>query len=202
MNIQDPSSINSGIDSVSQTQPDDSTKTDDKKDKPSKSFSKMLADKAAKERKGASSQQPDPAQAGAPQSFRETAPVVQQTRQTAPAAALPPAMQNLVQEIAVAKGPNNSTQVDIQLNSKTFDGLKVSLSQKGGSVSIQMLSRTPEVAALLNRHVDQLSEALAARGVPVATIQVQTTASTRSSGRGTDSRSDARGQGARGGRQT
>jgi flagellar hook-length control protein FliK len=199
MNIQDPSSI----DSITQSQQDDSTTK--KSDKESKSFSKVLADKTQKGK----TDKPDVAQAGQPQSFRETAPVTLQTQKTAAPVSLPPAMQNLVQEIVVATGPKGSAQVDIQLNSKTFDGLKVSISQTGGNVSIQMLSRTPEVAALLNRNVDQLSQALAARGVPVASIQVQTVgpqvSSTRSGGRGSDARGDSRGgagQGRRSGRQS
>ena len=204
MNIQDPSSI----DSISQSQQDDSTTSGRKPDKESKSFSKVLADKAQKADKPgkkSANPQPESAQTGQPQSFRETAPVAQQAQKTAAAASLPPAMQNLVQEIVVATGPKNSAQVDIQLNSKTFDGLKVSISQTGGNISIQMLSRTPEVAALLNRNVDQLSQALAARGVPVVSIQVQTGGASRSGSRGSDSRGDSRGgagQGSRSGRQS
>jgi flagellar hook-length control protein FliK len=169
INIPDPSTT----DPISQPQPDDSTtksSSSDKKkpDKDAKSFSKMLAEKADKS--GKKSETP---QADAPPSFRETAPVVQQAKQTAAAAPLTPAMQNLVQEISVAR-TKDRTQVDIQLNSKTFDGLKVTISQTAGNVSIQMVSRTPEVAALLTRHVDQLSQALSARGVPVASIRVRT----------------------------
>jgi flagellar hook-length control protein FliK len=170
MNIQDPMSADNSIQAPQQdsaTEP--TTKKDKDKDKDSKSFSKVLAEKNNK----SAAAKADAPPTGQPQSFRDTAPVAQQSRPVAPAS-LPPAMQNLVQEITVATGPQNRSQVDIQLNSKTFDGLKISISHADGNVSIQMLSRTPEVAAVLNRNLDQLSQALEARGVPVVSIKVQT----------------------------
>ncbi len=135
------------------------TKGKDKKDV-AKPFAKVLAEKT-----------PEP-QLGLPM-IQDTMPVLQQTKQIS-APALPPAMQNLVQEIVVATGPENKARVDIQLNSKTFDGLKISITHEKGSVAIQMTSATPEVAAVLNRNVDQLQVALVERGVPVSSIRVQT----------------------------
>ena len=176
MNIQDPIST----DAPAQSSDDDSSSTksrrsDEDKAKDSKSFSKVLAEKTGKAEKGEKKKDADApaaqAQTALPQGFRETAPVTQQAKQVS-VAALPPAMQNLVQEITVAAGPQNRTQVDIQLNSKTFDGLKISIAHADGDVRIQMVSQTPEVAAVLNRNLEQLSQALTTRGVRVASIRV------------------------------
>jgi flagellar hook-length control protein FliK len=161
---------------------DTSAKRPDDSSKPSKDFSRVLAEKKNKgaEEKRSKAADAKPANeaaaqmAGAMPVQRENVPVVQQAKSPA-GAALPPALQNLVHEIAVATGPGNQARVDIQLNSTSFDGLKISLIREQSGVSIQFLSRSSEVASLLTAHTAQLTQALAARGVDVSSIRVRTT---------------------------
>lgn len=179
MNIQDPRAADPAVRTSRKDSAASNREPEKDKAKAAKTFSKVLAEKSDK---GAT----DFGQTGEPQTLRETVGVTQQAKPVAKlvtTVSLPPALQNLVQEISVAAGPLNHAQVDIQLNSKTFDGLRIAISHTDGNVSIQMLSRTPEVAAVLNRNVDQLSQALAVRGIRVESIQVRTITS-RSAGQG------------------
>ena len=82
---------------------------------------------------------------------------------------VPAELQSLIREIAVvARGQ----QVNIELNSNVLKGLHISISQQNGGVAIQFQSSSEQVAALLSKNVDALSQGLADRGVNVADIRI------------------------------
>jgi hypothetical protein len=98
-------------------------------------------------------------------------------------------LEGLVQEILVVAGPGVDTKVDVQFQSTTLDGLNVRIVRKGDEVSIRFLTGSESVAKLLTRNVDQLSQSLHAKGVPVAPIQVELAPAPA---RSTDARHDPR----------
>jgi hypothetical protein len=82
-------------------------------------------------------------------------------------------LDGLVQEILVVAGPGVAPQVEVQFQSTTLEGLNVQIVRKGDEVSIRFLTGSDAVAKLLTRNVDQLSQSLHAKGVPVGPIQVE-----------------------------
>jgi flagellar hook-length control protein FliK len=80
---------------------------------------------------------------------------------------------NLVQEILVINRGSGSQEVHIQFDSKTMDGLRVQIQRENGVLSVKLMSQSDESAKLLSSNADQLAAALQAKGVQVATIQVQ-----------------------------
>jgi hypothetical protein len=85
----------------------------------------------------------------------------------------------LVQEIAVTV-QERSTAIDIQMNSRTMEGLQIRLTAAPqGSVAIQFTTASPQVHELLTANIDSLSDALARRDVKVSELRI--------SKRGTDS---------------
>jgi len=115
----------------------------------------------------------DPARAGLvqPQAAFEPSP------QAAPVESkrtvgVPIALQELVREISVATNTAGNQQVHIELNSNVLKGLHIVVERKDGAVAIQFQSASDEVARLLSRNADALSQGLADRGVSVANIQV------------------------------
>jgi hypothetical protein len=115
----------------------------------------------------------DPARAGLvqpPAAFEpslQTAPV-----ESKRAVGVPIALQELVREISVATNTAGNQQVHIELNSNVLKGLHIVVERKDGAVAIQFQSTSDEVARLLSRNADALSQGLADRGVSVANIQV------------------------------
>jgi len=85
---------------------------------------------------------------------------------------VPIALQELVREISVATNTAGNQQVHIELNSNVLKGLHIIVERKDGAVAIQFQSASDEVARLLSRNADALSQGLADRGVSVAKIQV------------------------------
>jgi flagellar hook-length control protein FliK len=78
----------------------------------------------------------------------------------------------LVREISVAV-QGHSTQIDIHLQSQTLDGLHIRISgDQAGSIAIQFLTASPQVAEFLSANVDRLSAALAEREIAVSEIGV------------------------------
>jgi flagellar hook-length control protein FliK len=88
-------------------------------------------------------------------------------------------VEGLVQEIVVATGPADAQSVDIQFNSQVLQGLQVHLSRQGDAVSIRFSTASDSVSRLLSDHIGRLSEGLAARGVTVGQIQVQSAPAVR-----------------------
>ena len=81
-------------------------------------------------------------------------------------------LDGLVQEISVA-AQDKSTQVDIQLNSQTLQGLHIRIaSDQGGSIAIQFTTASAAVSEFLSGNIQQLSNALAERDIKVSEIRV------------------------------
>jgi hypothetical protein len=105
-------------------------------------------------------------------------------------------LDGLVREILVEAGPGVNPKVEVQFQSRTLEGLNVRIVKNGDEISIRFLTGSESVAQLLNSNKDQLSQALLAKGLHVAPIQVErTTAPPRSS----DSGNSSGGEGRRGG---
>ena len=85
---------------------------------------------------------------------------------------VPVALQDLVREISVATNAAGNQQVHIELNSNVMKGLHIVVERKDGAVAIQFQSASDEVARLLSRNADALSQGLAERGVNVTDIHV------------------------------
>ena len=94
-------------------------------------------------------------------------------------------LDGLVQEILVVAGPGRAPLVEVQFHSSTLEGLNVQVSKTGDEISIRFLTSSASVAQLLSQKSDQLSQGLEAKGLQVATIQVELT---QASPRFTDSR--------------
>jgi hypothetical protein len=152
----------------------------------SKSFDKVL-DRKAEERQGRKARfQKGPGldEEDANKATGGPAMVLSLTRDAGPSevagAAGPPdlrALDGLAHEILVVAGPGTDPKVELQFNSKTLDGLNVrierKIERKGDEISIRFLTGSDSVAQLLTRNSTQLSEALLAKGLHVAPIQVQ-----------------------------
>jgi flagellar hook-length control protein FliK len=112
--------------------------------------------------------------------------------------ALPTDLQQLVREISVVVNASGNQQVNIEMNSKTLQGLHVQIERRDGAVAIQFQSNSDQVAGLLSRNLESLSQGLAERGVNVAEIKVS---SPRETAKPRDfrgqSNSEGRGQGGR-----
>ena len=106
-------------------------------------------------------------------------------------------IQALVQEIWHSVSTQGQEQVDIQLNSKVFDGLKIQIVRQPGNFDIRFESSSDVVARLLARNVGALTQSLAAHGVPVGQIRVNDTESARWMSRKAQSRPQSGGQGRR-----
>ncbi len=79
---------------------------------------------------------------------------------------------SLVREISVAV-QDRTTQVDIHLKSQTLDGLHIRISgDQSGTVAIQFLTASPQVADFLSANIDRLSASLAERDIAVSEIGV------------------------------
>jgi flagellar hook-length control protein FliK len=88
------------------------------------------------------------------------------------AAALPAELQQVVREISVVVDAAGKQQVHIDLNSNVLKGLHIRIERQDGVMAILFQSTSDQVASLLSRHVDALSQGLAERGVTVADIRV------------------------------
>ena len=106
-------------------------------------------------------------------------------------------IQALVQEIWHSVSTQGQEQVDIQLNSKVLEGLKIQIVRQPGTFDIRFESSSDVVAQLLARNVGALTQSLAAHGVPVGQIRVNDTESARWMSRKAQSRPQSGGQGRR-----
>jgi flagellar hook-length control protein FliK len=85
----------------------------------------------------------------------------------------PPEIQNLVQEMVVAIDAVGCERVEIQLDSKTLDGLRIQIRNQGGEVAIRFFSHSPEVTQFLTQNLPALSQAMANRGIRVGACRVE-----------------------------
>lgn len=107
-----------------------------------------------------------------------------------------PILDGLVREILVVSGPGTDPKVEMQFHSTTLEGLNVRLVKKGDEISIRFLTGSDSVARLLSVNSEQLSQALRAKGLHVAPIQVVLASpDARPSGEGYDPRDGRRGRG-------
>jgi hypothetical protein len=107
----------------------------------------------------------------------------------------------MVDKVQVSRGAAGDDRVDIQFNSKTLQGLQVSISQNDGKISVQFQTANEQVSQLLSQNVQALTQALANRGVDVADVRVAPPLASADSGRsshGSD-RDSGRGRGGSGG---
>ena len=88
--------------------------------------------------------------------------------------------QEMVDKIQTSKGPGGGDQVDIQFNSRTLQGLQVSISHNDAGVSVRFNTASEQVSQLLSQNVQTLVQALAAKGVEVGDVRVVPTTTTAS----------------------
>ena len=81
-------------------------------------------------------------------------------------------IQALAKEIWHSVNAKGQHQVDIHLNSKVFDGLKIQLVRDSDRLNIRFENASDSVAQLLNRNVGALTESLSAHGIRVGQIRV------------------------------
>lgn len=89
------------------------------------------------------------------------------------AVAMPVELQQLVRELSVVVNAAGNQQVHIELNSNVLKGLHIRIERHEGAVAIQFQSTSDQVAGLLSKNLDALSEGLADRGLNVADIHVE-----------------------------
>lgn len=138
--------------------------------------------------------------------FTPVAAVAQQTQMPAEveaprSVAEPRLIQGIVSEIVMAAEPGGTQEVQIQLNSRTLDGLKINISKDAaGEIAVKFITANENVAQMLQRNVQTLSHSLAAKCLPVAGIQVQTSSSGSGSGSSGGGSQKQSGRGRGGGR--
>ena len=163
----------------------------------SKSFGKVLEQKSEESKaskKGEDLSDQGPGDTTSPVPFLPMPAVAPSATAKAPAAPEIRDLNGLVQEIAVVAGTN--PKVEIQFNSKTLQGLNVQIAKQGEQISVKFLTSSDSVAQLLSSNSTQLSQALEAKGLNVAPIQVQLApASARFTDSGSSSRDSRRGRG-------
>lgn len=104
-------------------------------------------------------------------------------------------IQALVQEIWHTVSAQGQEQVDIQLNSKVFDGLRIQIVRQPGAFDVRFQSASDGVAQLLAQNVGALTQSLAAHGVPVGQIRVNDAEPARWTSRNPQGRHQGGGQG-------
>jgi flagellar hook-length control protein FliK len=156
---------------------DSSRNSDD--DAPS-AFSQLLAKKrgsdqdAAQLKRGKSAESDvNPTGTMFPQGEKQFDPSIQAGQiESKQVVGVPAELQQLVREISVVVNTAGNQQVNIELNSNVLKGLHVRIERRDGAVAIQFQSASDEVAGLLSKNLDALSQGLADRGVSVADIRV------------------------------
>ncbi|MGH9425984.1 MAG: flagellar hook-length control protein FliK, partial [Terriglobia bacterium] len=81
-------------------------------------------------------------------------------------------IQALAKEIWHGVNAQGQEQIDIHLNSKVFDGLKIQIVRDSDRLNIRFEGASDTVTQLLNRNVGALTESLAAHGIRVGHIRV------------------------------
>lgn len=85
---------------------------------------------------------------------------------------LPPDLAQLVREISVVVNAPGQQQVHIELNSTALKGLQIRIDRQEGAIAIQFQSTSDEVAQLLSKNIDGLTQGLADRGLNVSDIHI------------------------------
>ncbi len=128
------------------------------------------AEGLGKKKRGEESAAPaDIALAGTAQ-FRggPTPAAVEQTASAAPTQAI----ERVADEIAVLTHADGAQEVQLEVDSKVLQDLRISITQRNGEVSIRLMTDSQQTARLLNEGMPQLMAALQARQVSVAGVQI------------------------------
>ena len=104
---------------------------------------------------------------------------------------------SLVQEIWHGVNTQGQEQVEIQLNSKVFEGLRIQIVRDAGVLDVRFQSRSDEVAQLLNLNTGALADSLTAHGIKVGQIRVNDSQDARWLAHKAQNRSRTGGQGRR-----
>ena len=81
-------------------------------------------------------------------------------------------IQALAKEIWHGVNAQGQEQINIHLNSKVFDGLRIQIVRDSDRLNVRFEGASDSVAQLLNRNVGALTESLAAHGIRVGHIRV------------------------------
>lgn len=181
-----------------------------------KPFSKVLENRRSKEKHSRGSEKPE-AQGGKPSNLRgkseeeavihkllppsgsslvQTGDVASKVSSAEPVTLKEP-IQALAKEIWYGVNAQGQQQVEIHLNSKVFDGLRIQIVRDSDRLNIRFENASDAVAQLLNRNVGALTESLAAHGVRVGHIRVGEAETARWTAHKAQSRSRTGGQGRR-----
>jgi len=83
------------------------------------------------------------------------------------------AIRGIVQEVRMVASPGDKSRIEIQLTSKTLEGLNIKIERNDeGRLAIQFNTMNNDVAQLLERNMMNLQQSLAANGLRVANMQV------------------------------
>ncbi len=104
-------------------------------------------------------------------------PTFEQAMQAAPVeskhvVAVPPEIEQLVDEISVVVGPEGKQEVHIEMNSNVLDGLQIVIDRQDAGIRVQFQSASEQVTALVSNNIAALAQGLEDRGVAVAGIRV------------------------------
>ena len=82
--------------------------------------------------------------------------------------------QEIVQEIRVTGDQDRVSEIEIQFNSRTLEGLHVRVSRQEAQISIQFSTQSAQVSRLLSGNLGQLSQNLMSHGMPPPTFKIHT----------------------------
>ncbi len=155
----------------------DSTDQSDQ-DEPS-AFSQVLARKRQANQEGsqAKGKRADSSAEPAAGATMPVQPSFEQAMQMAPVeskhvVAVPPEIEQLVDEISVVVGPEGKQEVHIEMNSNVLDGLQIVIDRQDAGIRVQFQSASEQVTALVSNNIAALTQGLEDRGVAVADIRV------------------------------
>lgn len=106
--------------------------------------------------------------APAPQAF---APPVDAVAETAPAAVVVP-IERIADEVLLIARPDGSHEIQAEVDSKVMPDLRISVVQRGDRIEVRLLTDTPATQRTLEQALPQLTQALEARQLNPALLQV------------------------------
>jgi|GEM_PF-5641594 len=99
------------------------------------------------------------------------APPVEAVAETAPAAAVVP-IERIADEVLLIARPDGSHEIQAEIDSKVMPDLRISVVQKGDRIEVRLLTDTPATQRALEQALPQLTQALEARQLNPALLQV------------------------------
>lgn len=107
----------------------------------------------------------------APAQPMQFAPPVEAAAPTAAAAPVAP-IERLADEVVLIARADGSTEIQAEVDSKVIADLRISVTQRGDRIEVRLLTDTPATQRMLEQAVPQLSQALQARNLTPALLQV------------------------------